>query len=364
MRIGKIDYHELEAQKYWSFPKSFKGDPRQETKNLIFSGDYVGAAKRDGAFYKFIKDDEGNCELIGRSKSVKGDYLDKLGWVPHLHQFFAALPNGTCLLGELYFPNNEGSNKTTTIMGCKAEKAIERQVEAPLTYYIFDILAYEGVELHEKPIEDRIEVLQGLLKFQISNIEIANYKTTGEEIWTELQSTLADGGEGIVITKKGTCYQPGKRPARQTLKVKKELQDNIDVVIIGAIPPTREYKGQHIGGWQYWQDIITGEKKEGSFYKDYFEGENIEPITKAYFNNWAGSLEVGLFLPGGKVRRIGQVSGLTEEVLSNWKKYIGKVAELTAMEITKDGALRHPRFVQWRPDKNPKECLWSQIEGL
>ena len=38
----------------------------------------------DGAYYRFIKDMDGNMRLQGRSKSVSGDYLDKLAWVPQL----------------------------------------------------------------------------------------------------------------------------------------------------------------------------------------------------------------------------------------------------------------------------------------
>ena len=30
-----IDYKELEAEKYWSFPKAYKGDKKLETKNML-----------------------------------------------------------------------------------------------------------------------------------------------------------------------------------------------------------------------------------------------------------------------------------------------------------------------------------------
>ena len=48
---------------------------------------------------------------------------------------------------------------------------------------------------------------------------------------------------------------------------------------------------------------------------------------------------------------------MTEEVLSNWKSYIGKVAEITAMQImdTDNKGLRHPKFVQWRPDLTARD---------
>ena len=157
MTIDGINFHDLEVQKYWSFPKSYKKDPKEETRNMIFSGDYVGSRKMDGAFYKLVKDMDGNMELLGRSKSVSGDYLNKFDWIPHLHPFFENLPNGTCLIGELYFPSNEGSNKVTSIMGCLVDKAIARQENGPkLHYYVFDILAWAGKSLINETIQNRL----------------------------------------------------------------------------------------------------------------------------------------------------------------------------------------------------------------
>ena len=40
--------------------------------------------------------------------------------------------------------------------------------------------------------------------------------------------------------------------------------------------------------------------------------------------------------------------------------YVEKVCEITGMEITEDGAIRHPKFVKWRPDKNPTDCIWNE----
>ena len=54
MIIDGIDFQELDAEKYWSFPSGYKKDSKAETQNMIFSGDYIGARKMDGAFYKFI----------------------------------------------------------------------------------------------------------------------------------------------------------------------------------------------------------------------------------------------------------------------------------------------------------------------
>lgn len=362
--IDGIDFHELTPQKYWSAPSTWTPEKKkQEVHNAIFSGDYIGARKIDGAFYQFIKDEDGNMELLGRSKSVTGDYLNKIEWVPQLHPFFNSLPNGTCLLGEIYFPNNEGSNHVTTIMGCLQNKALARQdAGEKLHYYIFDVLAWEGQSYLKKNIEDRVEELKRCARTYAEEYHHWAQYYTGKTLWDKLQEILVKGGEGIVITKIGTCYQPGKRPARQTMKVKKELQETIDVVIMGANEPTRIYTGKELETWKLWENIRTGEKIEGLLFDKYIQGELIEPVTKTYFNGWAGSLSIGM-RKDDKVVMIGSLSGMTEEVLANWKSYVGQVAEITGMQIMSTGGIRHPKFVQWRPDLVPADTDWYRVFG-
>lgn len=363
--IDGINFHELEAQRYWTPPASWDQDRKKDAvRDAIFSDEYVGARKMDGAFYKFIKDEDGNMELLGRNKGVGGDYLNKFEWVPQLHHFFNELPNGTCLLGEIYIPGREGSNNVTTIMGCTVDKAIYRQTNltGKLHYYIFDILAFDGKSIISTPVEDRIEELISCWRaYSDECVEWAEY-FEGAELWEHLQMILSEGGEGIVITKKGTGYQPGKRPARQTYKVKKELQETLDVIILGANPPKREYTGKAIETWKYWQRMDNYERIYGEFYKRYSDGELIEPVTKTYWHEWAGSLIIGV-RKDDKIVQIGSLSGMPEDVLANWQNYKGKVIEITGMQIHETGGIRHPRFVQWRPDLTPQDTDWYRIFG-
>ena len=359
-----INFHNLEPQKYWVFGASAKVDPKVEAKNMIFSGEYIGSRKMDGAFYKFWKDENGKMELLGRSKGVGGDYLNKYDWVPQLHPFFESLPNGTCLIGEIYFPNNEGSHNVTTIMGCLKDKAILRQnAGEKLHYYIFDVLAWNGEEYFKKVAEERFDKVNKLrLQYaSFSYVDFAVYYE-GKELWEQLQLILSINGEGVVITKKGTCYQPGKRPARQTLKIKRELQETIDCFFTGRITaPTRLYSGTTLPSWPYWENVKTGEKIEGNFYRNYLEGEPIEPVTKPYFMNMAGSLEIGV-LRDGKVYPLGWLSGLTDEMKTNYKNYKGKCLEVGAMQFTNgNAALRHAKIVQLRPDLTIQDCTWDKL---
>lgn len=373
--INGIDFINLEAEKYWSFPKSYKGDKKAETKLMITSGNYVGSLKMDGHYARFIKDEDGNMILQGRSKSVSGEYLNKIDYVPQCQSFFDSLPNGTCLLGELYFPNQKGSRKVTTILGCLKKKALERQEKGEkLCYYVFDVWAYGGKSLLETKVEDRISnyLDKEILKYskKESNIRKAKYYE-GQELWEQLSSYLENGEEGIVITRKTTVPSPGKRTARKTLKVKQEISETLDAFIDGKYKPaTREFTGTTpLEEYPYWENIKTGEISFTNKFLDYTNGETWEPVSRLYAHNYAGSISFSM-MKDGKPVHIGYISGVSDtirkEIISEPDKWIHKVFELSAMElenINGNYSLRHGVIIRERPDKNYLDCDFSQIDS-
>lgn len=361
--ICGYNFAEMEAMRYYAPPASWDEDKKKMLpRSYIFSGDWIAAEKKDGFFAKFVKDEDGNMMLYSRSRNVNREYINKIEWVPQLKEFFNEMPNGTCLLGELYFPEKPGSHNVTSIMGCLKEKAISRQESGPkLHYYIFDILAWDGKSFLDKTIEDRVEeLILGWRAYPYQYVEWAEY-FEGEKLWNKLQLILASGGEGMVLLKKDGKYEPGKRPSKTTLKVKRELQESLDCFFTGrATPPTRIYSGISLPSWEYWEDPITKEKLKGNHYREYMNGVPIEPVTKSYFNGMAGSLEIGV-LRDGKVYPIGYLSGLSDEIKSNYKDYTGKCLEVGAMQFTEDNALRHAKMIRLRPDLNIEDCTWEKL---
>lgn len=367
--INNVDFINIECEKYWSYSTNYKGNRREEMKEMILGGKYIGSEKKDGIYERFIKDEDGQCFLIARNKNVNGEATDKIDHVPHLDEFFKSLPNGTCLLGEIYFRNNPGSKRATTIMGCLTEKALQRQQQGEkLTYYIFDVWAYSGKSFLNTKIEDRIDTLNKIAQenSRFNYVEFAEYYT-GKALEDELNRVRANGGEGIVITKIGTVPAPGKRTARKTLKIKTELDSPVDCFLTGNWKPaTRLYSGKLIESWPFWENIRTGELMMGSYYKDYFDGDTIEPVTKAYFYGWASAIELGMLDKNNKEVPVGWISGISDEVKSdivkhpeNWRY---KVVMVNAMGIEEDThRFRHGRIVDWRDDKSWKDCNIEQL---
>lgn len=363
--VGDIDWVNANSMLYWSYPSSYKKNSKEEIQNYIFSGDYYGALKVDGYYQRLVKDEDGQCFMIARNKNVKGEAVNKYEWVPQLHPFMESLPNGSVLICETYLPENEGSKKITSLLGCLKDKCIARQEKnQKLHFYVFDICAWDGENMVEVPALERFQKLKEISEvFQNEYIEYAEYYN-GKELWEKIGEYLESGREGVVITQKDCPIYFKRTPARMTIKIKKEINQTIDCIFTGRFtPPTRLYEGKSIETWKYWEDVKTGEKKEGNFFDDYFDGKSIEPVTKPYFFGWAGSLEIGV-VKGDKVVPIGFLSGLTEEIKANPEAYKGRVIEVTAMEVMEDThALRHGKMVRFRDDLTIQDATWEKCFG-
>lgn len=339
---SSIDFCELGTEKYWSFPASRRAEFRHEITELILSGKYLGSQKIDGHYFRFVKNDCGEMALNTRSRGVNGEFTNKLNHVPHLLPYFESLPNGTCLLGELYLPERETASEVTKVIGAAQDRAIQLQenISNCLHYYVFDIWQWNGESLLDTNAVDRFHLLNRItLEHPFKYIRYAKY-FTGKSLLNELESILKNDGEGIVMTLAYSKPTPGKRPARKTIKVKKEIRQTLDVLILGTNPPTREYTGTALDTWPYWEDN--------------------KPISRNYALGLPGSLQIGAMRNGQPVE-IGSLSGLPDDLLSRAESLIGHVAEISCMEIHATGGLRHPVFLGLRTDLNASDCEYSKI---
>lgn len=332
----------------------------------------IGTIKKDGAYYTLVKENN-QVYLFSRSKSkVSGFYSEKIDNVPHLKKWaMDNLPNGTQLVGEIYYPGGH-SNDTTKIMGCLPEKAIERQENefGYIHFYLHDILKYNGEDYvaNQTDYSHRYSNLCKYIDIEtplIPEIEIANcYDNTYLDLEKILYKQLENGEEGMVFRTESGLYLPGKRRPSVCFKMKQET-DTIDLVVTGLLEPELEYTGKQIEFWPYWQDSFGSKRmlKPNATRVD----DSWIPITKSAYYGWVGSFELSAYNNEGKLEKVGQVaSGLTDAIKENAAnyrdKYIGKVCEVQAMSVDKENhTLRHPRFIRMRDDKNPEECKIQEI---
>ena len=330
-------------------------------------GTWFAQLKKDGALYMYVKGLGGENYLFGRTVSKKTGLLtEKSANVPHIIEAFHDIPNGTIILGEIYYPGKT-SKDVTSIMGCLAPKAIERQNGSygPIHYYIYDCLGYNGTSLLKYDNWTRYQVLQAIWYKNIVvgsvipwTVELAAAVDT--DIYQSIGKALAAGEEGMVVKKKTALYEPGKRP--QTMLKAKQV-DNIDAVIIGFKDPEALYKGKEIENWQYWVDEFGNPVPIGFHYGN----PRFEAVTKHFYYNWKNAIEIGAYDSQGNLKSIGTIaSGLTdfmrEDMSLHPENYLNKVCEIQCMmKDNKEQTLRHGFFISIREDKNKEDCKLENI---
>lgn len=353
-----------EAMLIWKLPagKEFM------MSEVCGNGEYFAEEKIDGAWYQFTKGTGGQKYLFGRTVSrVSGLMTEKGQNVPHILTALDCLPNGTALIGEIYFPGGTAKD-TVTIMGCLPAEAVKRQEKnEPIQYYIHDIIFYDNVNLMGTGAWDRYRILKAVWKkFELEKYPYLRLASIVEEgIEDEVSKILNRGGEGMVLKKRDAIYSPGKRPAWSAIKFKQ--MDDTDMVCTRCIDPTKEYTGKELDTWPYWcfstcaGDTISLESK----YKE----TGWTPVTKPYALGWKSAIGIGAYDDEGNLVEIGTVSsGLTDEdkaaMGANPNAFVGKVVSLHCMSLDKkERTLRHPVFKGWRDDKNTKDCKLSEIFG-
>ena len=332
-------------------------------------GTWFAQLKKDGALYMYVKGLGGENYLFGRTKSkVTGLLTEKSANVPHIIEAFRNLPNGTIILGEIYYPGKT-SKDVTSIMGCLPQKAIDRQKGKYgwIRYYIYDCLSYNGTSLLKYDNWTRYQVLQAIAKKHYfymedggSFLDVA--EAVEENIYASIGKALAAGEEGMVVKKKTALYEPGKRP-QSMLKAKQV--DYIDAVIIGFKDPVAQYTGKDIENWPYW--VGTDDHEEHLPVGLHYGELCAIPVTKHYYYGWKNAIEIGAYDEKGIMHSIGTIgSGLTdfmrEDMSLHPDKYFGKVAEIQCMmKDNQAKTIRHGFFLQIRYDKPAEECLLDDI---
>lgn len=197
---------------------------------------------------------------------------------------------------------------------------------------------------------------------------------------------VATGGEGVMVKPKNGKYL--HKRGWEYSKIKKFLTR--ELVIVGYERPEREYKGKFpdFYKWDYWERTSCGGSSKYCYdlskysrsKREELETSGLwEPVTRNYALGLIGNLMLGVKITSSELEAISPknrgpmidgymivciCSGFTdevrEEITKHQKDYLFKVVEVKANEIFRNkGTLRHPRFLRFRPDKNPNECTWK-----
>lgn len=366
-----IPPQEWEMMKYSTFPSSYSRQEKREKLDLLInSNSMIFSEKYDGNLCRFIAEDGDilcQTRTISKQTGQYGELQNKIAYIDDFKNKFEQL---TVFLGEIYLPGKT-SKEIGTILRCKEEKALERQKGNPIFIYIFDVLVYEGQYLTETPIVERIKYLP-LICQKINNPQVSYakyYPAEPDVFYPRIEQIFNRGGEGVVLYRKDFLPCAGRSSMWDTVKVKQELNGDVDVFISGTAAGDREYKGKEVETWTLWQNSRTGELVRGSYYTEYSQGGCYEPVSKTYFFGLPGSIECSVYDDEGNAKVLCYCSNLTDEfrcaLRDHLDDYIGRPARISGMMISTDKngeiSLRHPKFLELRDDIDAADCQLSKL---
>lgn len=373
-----MNYFTMEPMRYFAPPSTMSAETRRtKLESMIDSGDYLFGLKTDGNWSRaVITKDRDALQTRGISTVTKtyGEIQDKvLFWEDVTNAFTYG---DTVILGEVYLPG--GIDKDAgAILRCLTPKAIARQKDQPLRWRIFDVLALDGDDYMDQPFEYRIEHIPEVVgRINSPLVEGVEYYEMDDTFFDKMGEIFASGGEGCVCYRKNSVYIPGKRGphAWDTVKVKQEISSEIDAFISGIVPGEKVYTGKDLGTWQLWENQRSGEKVVGSYFGEYQTGGAYIPITKNYFNNWPGAIQVSVYDNNHNEVTLCKVSGLTEEFKTSLRdepeRWIGCPVSISGMMVSSAKAdsegngisIRHPLLKRIRENDISKEdCTLAKI---
>jgi ATP-dependent DNA ligase len=311
-------------------------------EEILHSADYMAEEKIDGCHYMTIG-----------ARFFSTEAIEKTNNYPHLRDFFIHMNMPNLILdGEINYPGRT-SQYCTKVTGASPDTAIAFQNDtSPIHYTMWDMLRTpRGTWLLNEPLWKRRKILEEFYARFIKGtsleqyIHLTDYRTTDKKQYYE--ELLMEGKEGVVLKRLDSMYIMGKKPMWQWMKLKQK--DTADLFITGYDAPTMKYSGLNVDNWAYWREI------DGI----------LQPVTKYYYMNWIGALELSAFV-NGEVRKVCTCSGISEqmreEISLNKQQYMNRVVKISYMEKTEAGIPRHPRFEQFHESKLAKECIWELYE--
>ncbi len=257
---------------------------------------------------------------------------------PEYHILKDLLPEGIVIDGEI-IPSVDNKPLPFALLQTRIgrKNVTKKQLqEAPITFFAYDLLEYNGGDWRNRPLQERRQQLENVVQNITSPIiilsPIVEFKTWNE--LAELRKTARENGaEGFMIKRKSSAYQVGR-------KVGDWWKWKIEPLVIDCV-------------------MIYAEKGSGrrsNLYTAYTfavrDGDKLIAFTRAYsgltdkeFN------EVDAFVKRNAIEKFGPVRTVKPELV-----FEIAFEGIAVSNRHKSGvALRFPRINRWRKDKTVDE---------
>jgi DNA ligase-1 len=334
----QITYEELIAGAHvntdnsWPYPFCLAYALEVQPEDLGDTNLWQAEWKWDGIRGQIVKRN-GELFIWSRGEELVTDQF------PELHFLKDELPDGTVLDGEILSVKDGNVQVFSILQQRLNRKTINKSQlnDAPVGFYIYDILEFQSADIREKTLKERRELLEKVSSnFSTKDVAILS-PVVPFESWEELTTTRTRSrdmnSEGIMLKRLDSAYHSGRK--RGDWWKWKINPYTVDTVMIYA---------------------QKGSGRRANFYTDYTfavrDGEQLITIAKAYSGLTDKEIkEVDAFVKKNAVEKFGPVRTVRPELV--FEIAFEGIAE---SKRHKAGlALRFPRIARWRKDKQAEE---------
>lgn len=268
----------------------------------------------------------------------------------------------------------------------KRKHGIEEAAKSiPLTFFVFDVLYLNGKSMVKKPYWERREILLRIVSLAHSNKVTQNLIEIPEVVETEDPQVLREahgrflqqGLEGALVKKWDGIYEPGRRgwswvKFKEAEDSKAKLSDTVDAVVMGLYGGRGKRSSFGVGAFLVG---IRGNSDVSQKSKVKSQNQSLKAKSDNYEEGKFYTIsKVGTGLSDEQWRELKERSKRFE-IETQPKEYSidknlapdvwlepGLVVEIAADEVTRSPihtagvALRFPRLVRFRDDKNPEQA--------
>lgn len=253
---------------------------------------------------------------------------------PEYHALQNVLPNGIAIDGEIIPVIDKAPLPFALLQTRIGRKNLTKKQlqQAPIAFFAYDLLEYEGEDWRSKTLQERRKKLDEIITL-INHPALLISPLIIYHTWNEL-ATLREGSremgaEGIMLKKKSSAYQVGRKRGDW-------WKWKIDPLVIDAV-------------------LIYAQKGAGrrsNLYTDYTfavkDGNKLVVFTKAYSGLTDKEfVQVDAFVKRNSIEKFGPVRTVKPELV-----FEIAFEGIAASNRHKSGvALRFPRINRWRQDK-------------
>jgi bifunctional non-homologous end joining protein LigD len=286
---------------------------------------WIFERKLDGVRAVVVRDEQGTALYSRTERAMTRTY-------PELVE---ALGRGSALVADGEIVAFDGAQTSFSKLQARlglTDPDRARATGVAVFLYLFDVMVVEGCDVTRLPLRTRKKLLRRAVRFE-DPIRLSTHRNTEGEAF--LEQACARGWEGLIAKREDAVYRPGKR-SDAWLKFKCVREQELVV-----------------GGWT---DPAGSRQGFGALLVGVYDGERLV---------YAGKVGTGFderLLRSLRERFDGLAvtespfAGSVREKGAHWLRP-ELVAQIGFTEWTRDGRLRHPRYLGLRDDKDPHDVV-------